>query len=107
MNIENTNNLTEQFEASARPTLTIDMDRYQNYLDTLDMGSAQKQAYLEAIWMVVVSFVELGFGVHPAQEVCGQGDESVDLRVNQAFNGAGSNSEHVVGTGKPHAPDGG
>ena len=111
MNIENTNgftnNLTEQFEASARPTLTVDLEKYQNYLDDSDMSPAQKQAYLEAIWVVIVSFVELGFGVHPAQEVCGQDHESVDLQANQAFNRMRSNREHIVEAGKPTAPDGG
>ena len=111
MNIENSNgfttNLTEQFEASARPTLTVDLEKYQNYLDDSDMSPSQKQAYLEAIWVVIVSFVEFGFGVHPAQEVCGKGDESVDLQVNQAFNGTRSNSEHIVEAGKPTAPEGG
>lgn len=59
-----------------RPSLTIDYDLYQKHLDETDMSEAQKRAFLDALWSIIVSFVDLGFDVHPLQQAapdkCGQ-----------------------------------
>lgn len=64
--------LKVEFDASAKPVFTVDVERYQTYLDETDMSEAQKAEFLQSLWQVMVSFVELGFGVHPLQEVCGK-----------------------------------
>lgn len=64
--------LSDKFRASARPTLTVDVEKYQAWLDGSDLSLEQKEEFLQALWSIVVSFVELGFGVHPLQEICGQ-----------------------------------
>jgi len=51
------------------PTLTIDWEFYGEYLEDSDMSDAEKRELIEALWFMVVSFVDLGFGVHPAQLV--------------------------------------
>lgn len=51
------------------PTLTIDWELYGKYLDESDMSDAEKREFLETLWSIVVSFVDLGFGVHPLQQV--------------------------------------
>ena len=61
--------------APAKPTLTVDIERYQAFLDGADMTEAQKAEFLQALWSIIVSFVELGFGVHPLQVVCGKDAE--------------------------------
>lgn len=66
--------LSDQFRASARPILTVDVEKYQSWLDGSDLSQEQKEEFLQALWSIVVSFVELGFGVHPLQEICGQDD---------------------------------
>jgi hypothetical protein len=68
----NTSTIFEAFSASARPTLTIDVARYQEYLDGSDLTPEQKEEFLRAVWSIVVTFVELGYGVHPLQEACGK-----------------------------------
>ncbi len=52
------------------PILTVDVEKYQAYLDGADMTEAQKEEFLQALWSIIVSFVDLGFGVHPLNEVC-------------------------------------
>lgn len=64
--------LTEQFDGAARPRLTVDAARYQAYLDGSDMTPEQKQEFIRALWSVILAFVDLGFGVHPVQQACGQ-----------------------------------
>lgn len=69
---DSTPNILEAFSATTRPTLSIDVARYQEYLDGSDLTPEQKEEFLRAMWSVVVTFVELGYGVHPLQEACGK-----------------------------------
>jgi hypothetical protein len=55
----------------APPTLTIDWELYGKYLDESDLSDAEKREFLETIWAIVVSAVDLGFGVHPVQQASG------------------------------------
>jgi len=64
--------LKPTFDASAKRMLKVDVERYQSYLDDTDMTPAQKEEFLQAMWLIMISFVELGFEVHPIQEVCGK-----------------------------------
>lgn len=50
----------------------VDLLKYAHLLDDADMTDAQKLEALRALWNVIVAFVDLGFGVHPVQEICGQ-----------------------------------
>ena len=76
--------LRGKFEAAARRIIKVDVERYQAYLDGSSMTSQQKEDFLQALWLVMVSFVELGFEVHPLQDVCGK---------NTAFGNECANSE--------------
>jgi len=48
--------------------LTIDYDLYAQYLEDSDLSEDQKREFIETLWSVIVSFVDLGFGVHPLQQ---------------------------------------
>ncbi len=77
--------LAGRFDASAQPIVTVDVEKYQSFLDESDLTDEQKEEFLNAIWSIVVSFVELGFGVHPLQEVCGQNSEDSSQRPKDVF----------------------
>ena len=81
----NTPAISEAFSASAKRTLTVDVEKYQIFLDGADLTPEQKEEFLSAVWSVVVTFVELGFEVHPLQEVCGKDGDSVTRRPKTAF----------------------
>jgi len=53
------------------PTLTIDWELYGKYLEESDLSDAEKREFLETILSIVVSAVDLGFGVHPVQQAAG------------------------------------
>jgi hypothetical protein len=55
----------------APPTLTIDWELYGKYLDESDLSDAEKRAFLESLLAIVVSAVDLGFGIHPVQQAAG------------------------------------
>lgn len=74
------------FGAAARPIVTVDVEKYQHYLDGSNMTDRQKAEFLQALWSVMVTFVELGFRVHLLQEVCGKGGGCALPNVTGEFN---------------------
>ncbi|MBU2527619.1 MAG: hypothetical protein KKC03_13560 [Bacteroidetes bacterium] len=87
--------------AAHKPTRVVEIDvmRYQHLLDDPDLTDEQKRAFLEALWSIVIDFVDLGFGVHPMQEVTdsfnvlakNDGAEDPDmLECKDQFNGNGT-----------------
>ena len=92
----NTSEMLEAFSASARPTLSIDVARYQEYLDGSDLTPEQKEEFLKAVWSIVVTFVELGHGVHPLQEACGKDHECDGESPAQAADAVLSEDQNSV-----------
>lgn len=76
---DSTLTISETFAESSKRTLTVDVKRYQEFLDGSGLSGEQKEEFLRAVWSVVVTFVELGFGVHPLQEVCGKDSDSAEM----------------------------
>ena len=62
--------------------LTLDLEHYQTYLDDPHISDDDKRALIKALWRIIITFVDLGFGIHPAQhpyaESCGQVDPVQD-----------------------------
>ena len=54
---------------TAPPSLTIDWDAYLPFFEDEDISDEHKRELIEALWSIMVSFVDLGFGVHPVQQV--------------------------------------
>lgn len=59
------------------PSLSIDWDLYGSMLEDSDLDEDQKRELIESLWSIVVTFVDLGFGIHPIQQVCGEDDENL------------------------------
>ena len=83
------------FDKSAKPILTVDVEKYQGYLDDTNMTDAQKEEFLHGLWHVIVNFVELGFGVHPLQEVCGKDAGTCTQNANGAFDAVSSDEPEM------------
>lgn len=64
---------SETHESKTPPQLTIDWDAYGQYLEKSGLSDDQKIALIETLWSIVVSFVDLGFGVRSAEND-GDGD---------------------------------
>ncbi len=54
------------------------------------LTEAQKEEFLQAFCSIIVSFVEMGFGVHPLQAVCGEEPQTDAKDAKDAFNVVGS-----------------
>ena len=61
--------------------LTLDCDLYQHHLDESDLSDAQKQEFLETLWSIVVSFVDLGIGIHPVQDAMPDEDQDTSTPI--------------------------
>ena len=63
-----------------RPILHIDYALYERHLKDCGLSEAEKQAFLESLWDIIVGFVDLGFGVHPLQQASSDGcEQDLDL----------------------------
>lgn len=61
------NNKNEQKTQRDQFQVTVDYDIYARYFENSNLSEADKRQIIDALWGVIVSFVQLGFGVHPAQ----------------------------------------
>ena len=55
--------------------VTVDYEKYEWFLESADLSEDQKRQFIDALWQIIVGFVDLGFGVHPAQQAekaCGK-----------------------------------
>lgn len=112
---KNSQNRPEEGSA-CRPAVRIDYERYERFLEDGDLSDEQKRRFLDALWSMIVGFVDLGFGVHPAQEFCGEfGDppsqESAarldmlgcqDTKLADRFEGAGAPEMSLAMAGQEH-----
>lgn len=85
--------LSNKFDLSTKPTMKVDVERYQKYLDDSDMSAAEKEEFLQTLWQIMMSFVELGYGVHPLQEVCGKDAGTVSGRAKDAMDAVSSGKD--------------
>lgn len=87
--------LSEALDRAARSahgsSLEIDFDHYQAYLDDPSLSMDQREEILEALWTIITAFVELGFGVHPAQQACGKPASVLESEANSESSEVRSN----------------
>lgn len=57
------------------PSLTVDWELYAAMLEDSDMPLDQQKELIETLWSIVVMFVDLGFDLHPVQQICGEAED--------------------------------
>ena len=90
----------------ARPAITVDYEKYEYFLETADLNDAQKREFIAALWSIIVAFVDLGFGVHPAQQAeksCGKHDQNPPKSALTKGNGVDCQSKSLTMTTKKAA----
>ena len=58
--------------------LRFDWQDWLPYLENSDLPDDKKREFIETLWGIVVSFVDLGFDLNPTQQICG---EVIDLKA--------------------------
>lgn len=79
---------------TAPPTLSIDWEAYLPFFEDDDIPDSEKQELIEALWSIVVSFVDLGFGVHPVQQACGQDISLTEMPAGDVLNSFNTTSKN-------------
>jgi hypothetical protein len=85
----------------ALPGLKVDWELYGHYLEASDLSDDQKREFVETLWSIVLSFADLGFGLHPAQQTCG---EALDLTVLLGGDVVGSHDPKSIFNAAGDAP---
>lgn len=70
------------------PSIAIDYALYEKYLEGSDLSESQKRDFLDALWSIMVSFVDLGFEIHPLQQAqtpCEQNGEQNGNSADHLF----------------------
>lgn len=83
---ETAGSLTIAVGDKGQPSVEIDMAKYQAHLDDPSLSDEQKEEIIKALWSIMMAFVDLGFGVHPAQEVCGKQGSKLDVSQHKDSN---------------------
>ena len=91
-----------------RRTLTLDIAHYQSMLDAPDLSEDQKAEMIEALWLLVVSFVTLDYDIC-AETSCGQLPETAAQEPEHALPVLDSMSSRTIerftaAANTPHAP---
>jgi hypothetical protein len=51
------------------PTLTFDVALYEHYLENSNLSPKEKHEFLRTLWDLICTFVQVGWGVEPSQQV--------------------------------------
>ena len=73
--LDGSGQIYSQEASHVRPVITVDYEKYEHFLENSDLSEDQKRQFIDALWQIIVGFVDLGFGVHPvqqAQNTCGK-----------------------------------
>ncbi|GLQ25460.1 hypothetical protein [Sulfitobacter pacificus] len=99
---------------TAPPSLSIDWDAYLPFFEDEDISGDDKRELIEALWSIMVNFVDLGFGVHPLQQVCGKDISLAELPAGDVISSKNSTSrfeqaptpqQDGQGERSPHVPE--
>ena len=86
------------FENAPKKTLKVDVEKYLAWLEDPDLSAQQKEQIVEALWRIIICFVDLGYGVAPLQEACGQVIEGQGFCLDQALDVVDSERHTLSGT---------
>lgn len=76
---------SEQANANALQPLHLNPEEYRHALADLDISQAQQDALLYALWHIISTFVDMGWGV-----------DTVRIVLPELFENAGSDSQKML-----------
>jgi hypothetical protein len=76
------------------PGLSIDWALYRRTLEDTELSDEDKEAFIEALWNIMVAFVDLGFRLNPLPEICGEIDPLAALAEKSVLDMV--NSQHTT-----------
>ena len=81
--------------SDARSALTIDWDLYEAMLEECECSDDQKRELIETLWSIVLTFVDLGFGIGSPALPCGQLVDDARLDEGDVLSSLTKSPEHL------------
>ncbi len=69
MSDQNRHDAISALNSEAFAPLTLDPDKFRSFLDDAALDPQQQDELLKELWVILVGFVDLGFGLNPIQHV--------------------------------------
>lgn len=66
------------------PETTLDIEKYQSYLEGIDVSEEQAQEFLETLWNMMQTMVNMGLGLEGAQLYLDQCEQQAAQDFKQA-----------------------
>jgi hypothetical protein len=85
--------------------LPLDVDAYRPFIADLGLSDDQERQMIEALAFFVLSFVDQGFGVHPAQQACGKLEVLLASMAGTDSDGSRKKNQHLTSTFNRAASD--
>lgn len=87
-------------------TLPLDVAKYREHVDDLDLTEAQKAELLRTLWWIMATFVDLGFRVDSVQVLLPAFNEAASLEESGALvvEDVETSRPDVAGTAKSREP---
>lgn len=67
----------------------VDYDKYKKYLELSNLNDEEKEQVVEALWQLIVQFVDFGIGVHPISSVVGEDTGEPNFAISDDADMAG------------------
>ena len=64
-------------QSKAPPSLSIDWEAYLPFFENEEISDEDKRELIGILWSIMVSFVDLGFDIHPVQQACGEDQDDL------------------------------
>jgi len=75
-----------EIDKEGMPTLSIDWELYAELLSESDLTDEEKREFIETLWSLVVSFVDLGFGISSESRITNLLPDGVPEMLNTHIN---------------------
>jgi hypothetical protein len=85
-------------------TLPLDVAKYREHVDDLDLTEAQKAELLRTLWWIMATFVDLGFRVDSVQYLLPAFNEAASLEESGALRMEHEDRPDTSGTAKQREP---
>lgn len=83
---------------SIAPGLPLAVDAYRHHIEHLGLSKDQERQIIEAVAFFILSFVDQGFGVHPAQLACGKLEVLLATMAGTDSDGSRKKNQHLTST---------
>ena len=70
---------SDRVEGKQPPSLVIDNDAWQEFMDACDAPEHVKEEFICTLWALICEFIEIGYGIHPLQSLSHMSGDDVLL----------------------------